>query len=183
MNPQVADTYKQLHPHDEVIVGDAHQYLLDHCDGFDFIWSSPPCQSHSRMQKATRHDIKKYPDMSLYQQIIFLQHFFEGKWVVENVRPYYDLLIPAVSVGRHVFWANFPVRARDTFSPENFINGTNTEAAEKLKDWLGLHYEGNIYLEAHCPAQVLRNCVHPELGLQVYECALRDYGQVSMEFD
>ena len=181
MNPEVAEIYKQLHPNDTVVVGDAHQYLLEHYEEFDIIWSSPPCQSHSRMQKATRHEIPRYPDMKLYQEIIFLTHFFKGKWVVENVKPYYDLLIPAISVGRHVFWANFPVRAYDAHSPDDFITGTNTEAAEKLKEWLGLHYEGNLYLKPnHCPAQVLRNCVHPDLGLQVYKCAVYYHGQVDL---
>jgi thiol-disulfide isomerase/thioredoxin len=36
----------------------------------------------------------KYPDMRLYQEIIFLNHWFKGKWVVENVKSYYKPLIP-----------------------------------------------------------------------------------------
>lgn len=180
INPRVAEVYQELHPSHTVVVGDAHQYLLEHYREFDIIWSSPPCQSHSKMQKATRHDIPRYPDMKLYQEIIFLTHFFNGKWVVENVMPYYDILLPAVSIGRHVFWANFPVRAREIHTPPNFINGTNVEASEALKEWLGMPYEGNIYLDAHCPAQVLRNCVHPELGLQVFKCAEYYHGQVDL---
>jgi len=180
INPRVAEVYQELHPDHTVVVGDAHQYLLDHYSEFDIVWSSPPCQTHSQMQKATRHDIPRYPDMKLYQEVIFLTHFFKGKWVVENVVPYYDLLIPAVSVGRHVFWANFPVRATEVHTPSNFINGTNVESAERLKEWLGMPYEGNIYLDAHCPAQVLRNCVHPDLGLQVFKCAAYHHGQVDL---
>ncbi len=39
-------------------------------------------------------------------------------------------------------------------------------------DWLGIHYKENIYYEGnHCPAQVLRNCVHPVLGMQILEAA------------
>ena len=177
----IADTYKTLFPNDTVVVGDAHQYLIDHHSEFDVIWSSPPCQTHSQMQKATRHDIPRYPDMKLYQEIIFLQHFFKGKWVVENVRPYYDILLPATSVGRHLFWANFPIRAHDIASPKDFIMSANVAGAQMMKDWLGIHYEGNLYYPGnHCPAQILRNCVHPELGLQVYKCALKDIGQVDM---
>lgn len=35
----IADIYAQLFPNDTVIVGDAHQYLLDHHKEFDFIRS------------------------------------------------------------------------------------------------------------------------------------------------
>jgi DNA (cytosine-5)-methyltransferase 1 len=82
-NPKIAKVYQQLNPKDNVVIEDAHQYLLNNYEQYDFIWSSPPCQSHSKMVKATRHKIRKYPDMSLYQEIIFLQNFFKGKWVVE----------------------------------------------------------------------------------------------------
>lgn len=51
LNPSVASCYKDLYPNDTVIVGDAHQYLLDHYQEFDFIWSSPPCQSHSDIRR------------------------------------------------------------------------------------------------------------------------------------
>lgn len=37
--------------------------------------------------------------MSLYQQVILLDNFFNGKYVVENVIPYYEPLIPAKKEG------------------------------------------------------------------------------------
>ena len=50
----------------------------------------------------------EYPNMFLYQEIIFLMYHFSGKWVVENVRPYYDYLIePTTIIQRHPFWCNF----------------------------------------------------------------------------
>ena len=170
LNPQVAEVYQALYPDDTVIVGDAHQYLIDHFDKFDYIWSSPPCQSHSRMAKATRHRVKKYPDMTLYQEILFLQHFYKGQWVVENVTPFYKpLILPTQVIGRHYFWSNYDFLANDIPSPGNFINLGNNEGVEKLKEWLGIEYSGNIYLNGnHCPGQVLRNCVHPDLGLQIF---------------
>lgn len=170
LNPKIAKIYKELNPNDKIIIGDAHQFLLDNYSDFDFIWSSPPCQSHSRMVKATRHKIKKYPDMALYQEIIFLQNFFKGKWVVENVKPYYEPLItPTKEIGRHLFWSNFNLEnIEEIKSPSNFINKGTNEGVQELKDWLGIQYKGNIYYENnHCPGQVLRNCVHPKIGKQI----------------
>ena len=110
-NPKIAEKYKQKFPNDKVIVTDAHQYLLDHYKEFDFIWSSPPCPTHSRMNinfaNAKFGGIKpRYPDVKLWQEIIFLSHFYNGKYAVENVIPYYKLL-PWTQYGRHAYWTNF----------------------------------------------------------------------------
>ena len=50
LDPELARMYQERFPNDTVIVCDAHQYLLDHYKEFDFIWSSPPCPSHSRIR-------------------------------------------------------------------------------------------------------------------------------------
>lgn len=173
---KIADVYKAQHPYDEVVVADAHQYLLENYSSFDFIWSSPPCQSHSKMMKGGRNRKPRYPDMKLYEEILFLQHNHKGLWVVENVVPYYKpLLEPAKQVGRHLFWSNFDFDVEEVKSPDNFINMTTVEGSKKLKDWLGIHYEGNIYYEGnHCPAQVLRNAVHPLVGKQIFERVLAE---------
>ena len=113
LDDELARMYKQRFPNDIVIVADAHQYLLDHYKEFDFIWSSPPCPSHSRARywsssnyETTTNPI--YPDMKLYEEILFLQHYFKtGKYVVENVIPYYEPLIIAKKRGRHLYWTNF----------------------------------------------------------------------------
>jgi DNA (cytosine-5)-methyltransferase 1 len=174
-NNKIAQVYKNNFPNDNVIIADAHQYLLDHYKEFDFIWSSPPCQSHSRMVKATRHNINKYPDMTLYQEIIFLQHFYNGFWVVENVKPYYTPLIkPTAILGRHYFWSNYNITSIKSINHPNFMQSDSPEQIESLKNWLGIHYDGNIYYEKnHSPAQVLRNCVHPDVGLHVLNCTQR----------
>ena len=171
MDPKIAAVYKRLNPDDEVIISDAHQYLLDHHEKFDFVWSSPPCPTHSKMAKATRHKLKRYTDMSLYQEVIFLEHFFKGDYVVENVVPFYTPLVaPTKKIGRHLFWANFDFEADEIKQPKNFINKCNVSGKKLLQDWLGIHYEENIYSgKNHCPAQILRNCVHPDLGVQIFD--------------
>ena len=105
---ELARLYQERFPNDTVIVADAHQYLLDHYKEFDFIWSSPPCPTHSAFQHSMKTTRKmKYPDMKLYQEIIFLEAFFNGKYCVENVFPFYEPLIKAKKRGRHLYWTNF----------------------------------------------------------------------------
>ena len=107
----------------------------------------------------------------MYEEILFLQHNFKGLWVVENVVPYYEPLVkPTQKVGRHLFWANFDSTVQDVDRPKNFINLGTVEGSQKLKDWLGIQYEGNLYYgKNHDPSQVLRNAVHPEIGLQILQ--------------
>lgn len=76
LNPEIAKIYQDFFPNDKVIVGDAHEYLLNHFAEYDFIWSSPVCISHSKIRRAScmsdRGQHKPiFPDMSLYQEIIF----------------------------------------------------------------------------------------------------------------
>ena len=176
-NKEIADVYESQHPDDKIIIGDAHEYLRTNYNNFDFIWSSPPCQTHSKMAKATRHKNRKFPDMTLYEEILFLHHFFKGKWVVENVIPFYDPLInPTQKIGRHCFWNNYRFDVNDIKRPSKFINLSNVAGKNALMGWLGIHYEKNIYYDGnHCPAQVLRNCVHPDIGKQIYDAAFLSY--------
>jgi DNA (cytosine-5)-methyltransferase 1 len=169
-NEKIATVYKRLYPDDNVIVADAEKYLEDHYQEFDFIWSSPPCQKESKMVKFTRHKRKWIPSLDVYKQVLFLRNFYKGKWIVENVVPYYDPLIePTVKCGRHLFWSNFSIEPLEIKQPKNAINLANVAGKKTMMDWLGIHYQENIYYDGnHCPAQVLRNCVHPELGLHVF---------------
>lgn len=173
-NERIASVYQRLYPKDKVTIGDAHEYLINNFDNFDFIWSSPPCQTHTRMVKATRHKTRKYPDLSLYEEILLLQHHFKGLYVVENVVPYYTPLVPFYKrVGRHLFWSNFNFEVEDVKRPPNFINSTNLAGRKALQDWLDIHFEEVIYYEGnHCPAQVLRNAVHPLIGKQIFDAAV-----------
>lgn len=97
LSPEIANLYHSCFPQDNVVVGDALDFLEKHYYEFDFIWASPPCQSHGQY----RHNVgvlgKGYapiiPDMRLYSIIIFLKTYFKGNWCVENVKPYYKPLI------------------------------------------------------------------------------------------
>ena len=72
-NPEIASIYRDFFPNDTVLVEDAHEYLLKHYNEFDFIWASPPCQSHSRARFwSSKGGIVDpvYSDMKLYQEIM-----------------------------------------------------------------------------------------------------------------
>lgn len=166
-NPEIAELYKKFFPNDTVIVSDAHQYLLDHFKEFDFIWSSPPCQTHSSFRQNIcvrfRGTKPEYPDMRLYQEILFLKYNFKGKWIVENVKPYYKPLIEGKLIQRHLFWSNFDIKDL-TFEKENIRKS-------QIPDLLKLH--SFPFFKIKNKRQILRNCVLPELGYYIFECAKR----------
>lgn len=171
MNESIAGVYRDYFPNDTVIVGDAHQYLLDHFSEFDFIWSSPPCQSHTRMNDVVVARGQKAPgyiDMKLYQEIIFLQKWFKGKWIVENVKPYYTPLIPPMdSSDRHYYWANFRIGKHKIDKPKGFSAVTDQHISSKE---YGFDLSG--YKLTNRKDQVINNCVHPQTGLYILNCAM-----------
>ena len=81
-NPEIAQIYSDLYPEDEIIIGDAHNYLLENYNKYDFIWSSPPCQTHSQIRYnlgvRNRGTKAVYPDMKLYEEILFLEWYYKG---------------------------------------------------------------------------------------------------------
>ena len=92
-DPKIAAVYQELYPNDEVVIGDAREYLLSNYKNFDWIWTSPKCQANTKMIRSGRNRKPIYPDLRCYEQAIFLKHNFNGSWVVENVKPYYEPLI------------------------------------------------------------------------------------------
>ncbi len=171
-NAQIAKIYKSLFPKDIVIVGDAHQYLLEHYTEFDFIWSSPPCQSHSRLAYAFK--VKRFPDLKLYEEIIFLSQFFKGKWSVENVRPYYQPLIPpTMETRRTIFWSDFTIRdLPDLHWPGFGHNKNEREGMMRKLKWFGFDLEFEDFKDTPRRRQIVDNCIHPAVGLQVFNCAI-----------
>ena len=171
-DPKIAAVYQELYPNDEVVIGDAREYLLSNYKNFDWIWTSPKCQANTKMIRSGRNRKPIYPDLRCYEQAIFLKHNFNGSWVVENVKPYYKPLIEPQYVGRHAFWSNLDIKPMINEPKfKNFINRQNLSDKKDLMDWLGIHYDKNIYYEGnHCPTQILRNCVHPLVGQHVFNC-------------
>jgi DNA (cytosine-5)-methyltransferase 1 len=114
---EIARIYHFYFPNDELIIGDAHSYLENNFKNFDFIWSSPPCQSHSKIRMMASKSGSYnaiMPDMNLWAEIIFLKHYSGCPYVVENVKPYYEpLVLPTQILGRHYFWSNFEIPNKD----------------------------------------------------------------------
>jgi len=170
LDPEAARLYQERFPNDIVIVADAHQYLLDHYKEFDFIWSSPPCPTHSRIQHSMKTTRKMaYPDMKLYQEIIFLNTFYTGKYVIENVIPYYEPLIPAQQRNRHLYWANFilPTVVSERKNPDL------SRAKNKVKVFSEFHdYDFTKYNGEQDRVKMCRNLVDYEAGRTIFETAL-----------
>jgi len=171
---ELAKLYKERFPNDEVIVTDAHQYLLDNFKNFDFIWSSPPCPSHSRARywNSSNYDTKTkpiFPDLKLYEEILFLQHYYRnGKFVVENVIPYYEPLIQPQKRGRHLYWTNFTL-PNDLKDRRFAISQTKNE----LKSLCEFHeYDFTKYKGSQPIVKIGRNLVDYEAGKTIFEIAL-----------
>lgn len=187
-DPEIAAIYKEHFPNDTVIVADAHQYLLENYERFDFIWSSFPCTTHTRMN--VNFNRVRFPDLGLYEEIIFLNTFYKGLFCVENVIPYYGnegLIIPGIvaqQYHRHLFWCNFRIRTTDKRNPPKQIQNIITQNSKRKRKT----YDGdivnvkpsqphfgfdlsNVKLKTR-KDKVLRNCVDPEIGLMILNCAL-----------
>lgn len=180
---ELARMYQERFPNDKVIVADAHQYLLDHYKEFEFIWSSPPCPTHSTFQFSMKNKrVMKYPDMELYQEIIFLDTFFDGKYCVENVISYYDPLIEPKKRGRHYYWTNFnlPYDLNERKSP------TITRNKDELTKWIKFYnYNFNLYSGKQDKRRLARNMVDYEVGKTILDIAMgvikkKDEQQISL---
>lgn len=169
LNPEIASIYSELYPQDNVIVDDAHEYLLNHFGEYDFIWASPPCQSHSKARQSFGVKINKnkkpiYIDSKLWEEIIFLKHNTDAIWLVENVVPYYEPLIkPTFQLQRHLYWANFIVKPH-TFKKSIIELGSQ----KQLCDLYGFDMDIFKNKKIENKRQVLRNCVLPEIGEYIF---------------
>ena len=178
LDPELAKLYQERFPNDTVIIADAHEYLLNNYKEFDFIWSSPPCPTHSRIRHQKAHDHQEtdidyqvvYSDMKLYQEIILLKHYFKGKYVVENVIPYYTPLITAKKRGRHLYWTNFNL-------PNNLMNRKSPVIGgggyNQILELSKFHdYDFKKYKGKQNKVKIARNLVDFEAGKTIFQTAL-----------
>ena len=180
-DPDLANLYQERFPNDQVIITDAHQYLLDHYQEFDFIWSSPPCPTHSRARfwaHGANGNNAVYPDMKLYQEILFLEHHFKSKYVVENVIPYYTPLIQGQKRDRHIYWTNFKLPS--DLKGRHFKGmSTGKDEVKRLcefHDYDFYRYKGKQLLN-----KIARNLVDYEAGRTIFETALNIQRDNSVE--
>ena len=163
LDPKIAGVYRSFFPSDTVICGDAHSYLEKHFSEFDFIWSSPPCPTHGQYRYNVGFRAKGYyavfPDMKLYEEIIFLKHYFSGLYCVENTKPYYDPPIaPSVVLSRHLFWTNFEIGKAE-------FETKHIRSKNKISDYCNFDITET---DISNKRQVLRNCVDSNLGLHIF---------------
>jgi len=172
LDPELAIMYQERFPEDTVIVADAHQYLLDHYKEFDFIWTSPPCPSHSRARYWSSSNYDNivdpiYPDLKLYEEVIFLENFFKGKYCVENVVPYYEPLIPAQKRGRHLYWCNFTLPAvLSNRKDSGLVQESKIGPLCQYHDFDFRKYKGEQRI-----LKIARNLVDYEAGLTIFNTA------------
>lgn len=169
LDKDIAAIYQEFYPKDKVIITDAHQYLLEHYKEYDFIWSSPPCPTHSRIRQfsavARGQNEAVYPDMKLYEEIIFLMHNFKGKWVVENVIGYYEPLIKPQELAGHYFWSNFNL---GQFKGNSFRCHLGTiNELQKFKGFNLSKYDGIDKIKT------LRNLVEPKVAKHIFDMAFK----------
>lgn len=164
---EIAEVYRDNFAKDTVVVGDAHEYLKENYKDYDFIWASPPCPSHSKARRELGVETGQveaiYPDMKLWQEIIFLKSHFEGDWVVENVQTYYDPLIKPQKTQRHYFWSNYVI-------PKVEVDKDNIRKG-KIEEWeKRFGFDLDFYsFETVNKRKVLRNCVHPKIGKEILQ--------------
>jgi len=180
---ELARLYQDRFPLDKVIVGDAHQYLLEHFKEFDFIWSSPPCPTHSRARDWNTKLKPVYPDMSLYQEVVLLDNKYDGFYCVENVIPYYDPLIPAKKRGRHLYWTNFKLPNVLSFRRHPQMGSDADNEVSKLQLFHAMDISG--YKGVQRRDKIMRNMVDYEAGRTILQTAIdiikgKDFNQIGL---
>jgi DNA (cytosine-5)-methyltransferase 1 len=109
--------------------------------------------------------------MKLYQEILFLQNYFKGKYCVENVIPFYEPLIVAKKRGRHLYWCNFNLP--NILSERKVQISAGSQEVNKLckfHEYDFREYNGNQPIN-----KIARNLVDYEAGRTILETVLGIY--------
>lgn len=164
IDPIIAKCYQDNFPGDELVIEDAIQFVEENdLSRFDVIWASPPCLTHSQWNMVNGPKIPRVTD--IYGLILFFNHTRRDPWVIENVNPWYKTLIPMnFQVGRHYFWSNYPMPSK-RFGPSK-INYRSFRQLSKEYDLDVKRIEKLTQLRRR---QIVRNCVHPEIGKYILE--------------
>lgn len=168
----IAKAYKHFFPNDKIIIADAHEFLLKNYKDYDFIWSSPPCPTHSKLRKANFREAQ-FPDMKLYEEILFLQGYFKGKWVIENVISWYEPLIKPFVAGNHYFWSNFIITDRKN-ETRRAVSVNSIKEKEKIIGFNLDNFSFKNINSSHKKDKVINNCVEPELGKHIFNMAFKE---------
>lgn len=177
LDPELARLYQERFPNHKVIIADAHAYLLDNYKEFNdgMIWGSPPCPSHSRARYwgfGVNGKKPIFPDMKLYEEIIFLEYHFKGKYCIENVIPYYEPMLNPMKRGRHLYWTNFRLPNSLNGRVKNFGDSKNG-STETLESWSKFHdYDFKKYKGKQLVLKIARNLVDYEAGKTIFETVL-----------
>ena len=181
LDTELARLYQERFPNDIVIIADAHQYLLDNYKEFDFIWTSPPCPSHSRARYwgcGVNGKNPIYPDLKLYEEIIFLENHCKTKYCVENVISYYEPLIKPQERDRHYYWCNFILPKKLS---ERHFEGLCQVGSEINKLSIFHDYDFTKYKGEQRLNKIARNLVDYEAGKTILSVALNCYKQSNQE--
>jgi len=192
LDAEIADIYRDNFPEDTVIEADAHEWLLEHLGEFDFIWSSPPCPTHSQMEAVNHAQwTPRYPDMGLYQEIILLKNraeYHNYQYCVENVVGYYDPLIEPQKAGRHYYWSNVNIPEVDTLTLRKRGNESRSERSDtgagfdrkRHEKVLGFDLSDYDIPQAK-QEKALKNCVQPEQGKAILDAVVADRTPTQVE--
>jgi DNA (cytosine-5)-methyltransferase 1 len=171
LDEELAKLYAKRFPGDTVLVQDAHDYLLHNYSKYDFIWSSPPCPTHSRARYWSIGANGKnpiYPNMKLYEEILLLDYHYKGKYVVENVTPYYEPLLNPKKRNRHLYWTNFNLPNDLGDRVAKLCQGT-----DELNRLCEFHdYDFTQYKGEQPILKIARNLVDYQAGKKILETAL-----------
>ena len=105
--------------------------------------------------------------MKLYEEILFLMGYFKGKWVIENVKSWYEPLIKPKEVGNHYYWSNFPI---SNIQSESREHDSSIEELQKRKGFDLSKYK-NLKSDKKL---LLRNCVEPNEAKHIFESAYNE---------